>query len=103
MKESVIINGKSYVPAEITFGTACKLERMGINIFEVGNTPLTLLCGYVALTVGCNLDEASDIIDAHLSSGGDFNEIFDVVSDALDNSDFFREHGKGKKNTPKKQ
>lgn len=102
MRENVIINGKSYVPAEITFGTACKLERMGLNIFEAGDKPLSLLGGYVAVTIGCGLDEAIEILDKHLATSGDYEEIFDTMIEAINESDFFQGQGKGKKKTSKK-
>ena len=97
MRESVIINEKSYVPAEITFGAACKLERMGLNIFEVGEMPLTMISGYIAITVGCSIDEAVKLMDEHIKKVGDYTEILETFTEAIEESDFFQGQGKKKK------
>lgn len=81
---------KTYTPAEFTFGNLRKLEQMGIDPLAIGNAPLAAISAYVALTVGCKLSEADEIIDTHIACGGDLNVFSEAMKEALEESDFFR-------------
>lgn len=101
MRTELVICEKTYKPAEFTFGNLRKLEKMGLNPLELGDTPMSAIVAYVALTVDCKLTEADKLLDEHLANGGDMEAISDTFAEALEESGFFQSLF-GKKKAKKK-
>ena len=89
----MVINGKTYTPARLTFSAMRKMERSGLTVNDIGSRPLEFLTLYLALSMGNNtdVDTAAAELDAHLDAGGDLNEISEALDNAVRASGFFRE------------
>ena len=96
MKNKITINSKEYEVPEINFGTMCELEDMGIDILNIQNKSFNFIRGLVTLTIGGNLQKATEEIDAHLNNGGSIDD-FVALIEAVTNSDFFQKAAKQKK------
>lgn len=90
MKETIVVNGKTYPAKEITFNFVCELEMNGIEFTEVGTRMLPAVRCYIAYCMGTNIEKAGDVINQHFINGGDFTEILEVFGEKLQTSDFFQ-------------
>ena len=97
MKE-IVINGKAYKSAEITFNALCAFEDLGLSLDSPKQ--LSLVRAWIALTAGITLEEAGKLIEEHLANGGDFEPILEAFSEEVDASGFFRSLFKGTEATP---
>lgn len=90
MIREIEIAGKKFLGAEITFGTVRKLQRMGVNFDKLGDDVFTLVSAYVR--VSTNLSEAAvdKLLQEHILAGGSFDELIEVFSKAVEESDFFQ-------------
>lgn len=82
------INGKN-LKIVVTFNTLCKMEDLGIDISE-HTKPMSLLRGFVAVSLNETLEDAGKDIEAHVVNGGDIKEIIDEMTKAMNESGFFR-------------
>ena len=89
----MVINGKTYTPARLTFGAMRLMEKNGLNINDIGSRPLEFLTIYFSMCMGNNtdVDTAAAELDAHLDAGGDLTEISEALDSAVKASGFFRE------------
>ena len=89
----MVINGKTYTPARLTFGAMRLMEKNGLSINDIGSRPLEFLALYLALSMGngADVDTAAAELDAHLDAGGDLNEISEALDNAVRASGFFKE------------
>lgn len=89
----MVINGKTYTPARLTFSAMRKMEQSGLAVAAIGSRPLEFLALYLALSMGngADVDTAAAELDAHLDAGGDLNEISEALDNAVRASGFFRE------------
>ncbi len=90
MVREIEINGKKFLGAEITFGTVRKLQRMGVDFGNLGNDVFTLVSAYVRVSTNMSEAAADKLIQDHILAGGSFDEIVEVFSKAVEESDFFQ-------------
>lgn len=90
MNKTFTINGNKYKAKEFDFELVCDLEDMGLSIDEMGKKPLSATRSYFALCAGLNKSTAAKEIQNHLIAGGTLEELNNVVSEAIENSDFFQ-------------
>lgn len=84
------VNGKQYKGKEFDFNLVCDLEDMGVSIDDMQKKNLSLIRGYFGLCAGLDAERAGSELQAHLISGKRFESLTDVMSDAMEKSDFFR-------------
>lgn len=90
MNKLFVINKKRYVAKPFDFNLLCDLEDMGVSIAEASNKPMSMVRAYFALCTGQGKDFAGSEMQAHLISGGTFDEIMEAMSEEMENSDFFQ-------------
>ena len=83
------INGKTYKAKEFDFNTVCDLEDMGISLETMQNKPLSMVRGYFALCTGRDKTYAGKEIEQHIINGGKMDEITEIMSQKMNDSDFF--------------
>lgn len=84
------VNGKEYKAKEFDFNLMCDLEDMGISIADVEKKPTVALRAYFALCTGKGKDFAGKEIGEHIVNGGSLEDVANVMTEAMENSDFFR-------------
>ena len=85
------INNIEYTTPVLNFSNVCKLESWGIATDNMGDRPLGLLAGFVALAIGGKtLEDGEAAIDAHLAGGGKLNDITTTLNEAIESSGFFK-------------
>lgn len=84
------LNGKEIKAKEFDYNLMCDMEDIGFNIDDLAEKPLSALRGYIALCKGCKLDTAGKEISEHLAKGGQVEDILSIMTEKLNNSDFFR-------------
>lgn len=84
------INGKEYKSKMMDFNFMCDLEDMGVSVVDMEGKNMSLVRGYLGLCAGISKESAGKEIQAHLISGGKFDEIMEVIKYEMDNSDFFQ-------------
>ena len=95
----VTINGREYTIPEVDFDTICQLEENGVYLLNMDRRKLaTMVRGLVAWIMDVDTRTASMEIQAHIQNGGDIAEILTKVTDAVNNSGFF----KGREEEPQK-
>lgn len=77
---------------EIDFDFMCRLEDAGLNINDFGRKPLNTVRAFVE--VSANDKNASKLLQDHLINGGKIDELFEEISEAVNESGFFRALGK---------
>ena len=87
-KGTVTICGKTYPLPKISYRTIVRLEDLGFEMNKVQEKPFKSYAALVALVADVDIDEASDIIDAHLEQGGTLNDL-NPIMEHLVASDFF--------------
>lgn len=90
MVKKIEVNGKKYTAKEFDYNLMCDMEEIGFNIDDIAEKPASALRGYVALCKGCSLKTAGDEITKHMANGGDIDEILAIMTEKVENSDFFR-------------
>lgn len=84
------INGKEYKAKAFDFNLICDLEDMGISLEQAGNKPMSMVRAYFGLCAEKGKEFAGKEMEAHIISGGTFDEIMTAMSDEMEKSDFFR-------------
>lgn len=84
------VNGKEYKAKAFDFNLVCELEDMGISLQEAGNKPMSMVRAYFGLCAGKDKEYAGKEMEAHIISGGSFEDIMNAMSDEMEKSDFFR-------------
>lgn len=93
----IIINGNKYDIPEVDFDAVCELEERGVNLLNVDKSNMklaTMARGLVAWIIGVDVQTASKEIEAHIANGGNIVDIVIRVTDAINNSGFFKQGGK---------
>ena len=99
-RETITINGRKYQAKEIDFNFICKLELEGVEFTKMGKSYMTLAKVYAAYCMDVDSDIAGNEIQEHLINNGNINDIMEVISVKLDESDFFRAVSKNSEETP---
>lgn len=103
--KTFILNGKTYMPKSFGFNFMCSLEEKNLPLDEIEKNPMRIIRLYISYCIGKDEIAAGEEIEAHVENGGDLSEIADILSNAMEESGFFRALGKGtaKKNTAGKK
>ena len=96
MTKVFVVNGKTYKAREFDFNFLCDLEDQNLSLEDIDRKPMNLIRAYLAFSAGITKEEAGKEIEAHLESGGKFNDVVDVMSHQMQDSGFFRSIREGK-------
>ena len=99
MDRLLTINGKSYKAAEFDVNFMCDMESQGIQFEDMQNKMFNTIRMYVAISMGVSPVEAGIAITDHMKNGGSLEDISNVMSEMMDESDFFRTESKSKEKT----
>ena len=88
--KSFTVNNKKYVAKDFTYNTVCDLEDMGVSLSEFKSKPMSVVRAYLAVCADKDMEFAGEEIQAHIIAGGTFEEIMQIMSEKMDESDFFR-------------
>lgn len=90
MSRFITVNGRKYAAKPFTFNVVCELEENGVSLSEMTKKPMSMVRAYVALCLNGDKDKAGEEIEAHVKAGGDFNGIYKVMGEEMNDSDFFQ-------------
>lgn len=90
MERTITINGKIYRAKPFDFNTVCDLEDSGVSLQEMQKKPMSMLRAYVGLCIKGSKEKAGEEIQAHIIGGGNFNEVYTVMGEEMNDSDFFQ-------------
>ena len=103
MQRLLTINGKSYKAAEFDVNFMCEMEDNGIQLEEIDKKMFKMIRMYVALSMGVDPITAGKEISEHMKNGGTLEAVSDVMSEMMEESDFFRTEPKNKDQTSQKR
>ena len=89
MNKTFTLNGKKIKAIDFSYNTACEMEEKGCGIENLGTNPMSTLRGYIACCMDCDLKTAGNEIGKHMASGESLDKIFEIMSEAMEDSDFF--------------
>lgn len=84
------INGKQYKAATVDFNFICDLEDMGISISQIQSKPMAVARAYFALCANASKEVAGAELQAHMTKGHTLEELYGVLGEQIEESDFFR-------------
>lgn len=84
------INGKRYKAAPFTYNTVCEIEENGVSISQMREKPMSMVRAYFAVCLGGDKTQAGEEINAHVVGGGALDELYSVMADEMNDSDFFQ-------------
>lgn len=84
------INGKEYKAKEFDFNLICDLEDMGIPMAEMSSKPMATARAYFALCTKQGKEFAGKELEAHIVSGGGFEDLINAMAEEMEKSDFFQ-------------
>ena len=84
------INGRRYSAKPFDFNTVCELEDNGVSLAQMKEKPMSMVRAYFALCYGGSKEEAGKEIQAHVVAHGNFNEIYKIMGEEMNDSDFFQ-------------
>ena len=84
------VNGVTYTAKPFDFELLCDLESFGVSISDANHKGMSFIRGYFALCADIDKEEAAKQIQAHLINGGSLEDISDVMTKEMNDSDFFR-------------
>ncbi len=90
MSRFFTLNGKRYQAKPFTFNTVCDLEDNGVSLAEMTKKPMSMARAYVALCLNGDKEKAGIEIQEHIKAGGKFDEIYTVMGEEMNESDFFQ-------------
>lgn len=88
--KSFVINNKSYLAKEFTFGTIRQFENAGLSLSNIQSMPMTLVSVYLSICAGISVDAADKEINDHVINGGSLDEIFALITEEMAESRFFQ-------------
>lgn len=95
----VTINGKEYQIPKMDFDAICDLEERGVDLLGASSTNGRLAStvrGLTAWIMGTDNKTAGAEIGEHLKAGGTLADIFNAISDALEDSGFLSQGDQGR-------
>lgn len=90
MSRFFTINDKRYQAKPFDFNTVCDLEDNGVSLAEMTKKPMSMARAYFALCFNGDKEKAGIEIQEHVKHGGDFNDLYTVMGEEMNDSDFFR-------------
>ena len=97
------INGSEYKLPELNFNAMCRLEDMGISLYEMDKRVLSTVRGFLALAMDDDMERAGVEIENHLAGGGSIDVIMDEINKAVNESGFFRSQSEQERGESKEQ
>lgn len=97
MKKYFTINNRRYEARDFDYNMICDLSEMGVNILdmsEIRKNPTNTIRAYVALCMDVEKDIAGDELQKHIVGGGSFDDVMNVMTSMIEESDFFQALGK---------
>lgn len=88
--EKFTINNRVYQAKEIDFNFICMLEVEGIPLTRIGKSFMNVYKVYVAYCMDADTEIAGNEINQHMINGGNLNELTEILSRKMDESDFFQ-------------
>ena len=88
--KSFTVNNKKYVAKDFTYNTVCDLEDMGVALSDFKGKPMSVVRAYLAVCADSDMEYAGNEIQAHVVAGGNFDDMMQIMSEKMDESDFFR-------------
>lgn len=85
-----IVNGKEYKAKDFDFNLVCDLEDMGISLEKANKKPMSMVRAYFAFCAGKGKTFAGREMQEHIVNSGSFEDVTKAMSEAMENSDFFR-------------
>ena len=86
------LNNKEYNVPELTMSHFTKMEEQGFSVveaFQKGQMMLVSM-GFVCAVVGCDREEAEQLITQHVLGGGKISDIINAFTKAVEESVFFQ-------------
>ena len=99
MDRLLTINGKSYKAADFDLNLMCDFEDSGISLDDITNKMFNVVRQYVASSMGVDPKTAGKELSEHLANGGSIEDVSDVMTEAMNDSGFFRTTSKNKNQT----
>ena len=84
------VNKVTYTAKPFDFDMVCELEDMGVTFERIEKMPMSLIRAYFALCAGVSKEQAAELIQKHLISGGKLEDITEPMAKEMNDSDFFR-------------
>ena len=84
------LNGKEYNAKGFTFNTVCELEDCGFSMGDMQRKPMSMVRAYLSICLNTSLEVAGKEMEEHIVSGGNFEEIMKVITEEMNDSDFFQ-------------
>lgn len=85
------VNNKRYEAVPFDFNTICDLEDFGVSMSDMQKKAMSATRAYFALcTPSRDLSYAGNEMQAHIISGGKFDDIIKAMTKEMTESDFFR-------------
>lgn len=84
------INDKRYQAKPFDFNTVCDLEDNGVPLSEMTKKPMSMARAYFAICLNGDKERAGKEIQEHVIAGGNFNELYTVMGEEMNDSDFFQ-------------
>lgn len=84
------INKKVYKAKEFDFNLVCDLEDEGVSLEVMQDKPMSMMRAYFGICAGIGRNAAGEEMQKHIVSGGSFEEMAEAMSNAMEQSDFFR-------------
>ena len=84
------INGKTYKAKEFDFNLLCDLEEQGLSLEDIDKKPMSFVRTYLSFCAGLTKELAGKEIESHVTNGGSFTDVIDVMSKEMEESGFFQ-------------
>lgn len=87
--KKITIGGVEFTPTPLSFNILCDMEEAGAERSKWYKLDFNLLRAYLAACLKISAEQAGDLIEEHIVSGGDLNELRNAFRQAGDESGFF--------------
>lgn len=88
MAKQFEINGIKYIAKDFDYNMICDFQDAGIDLKDMKKKAMSTARAYLAICSGMELPDAGNEIMQHMIKGGQLDEIFEVLGEALEA--FFR-------------
>lgn len=90
MSRFFTVNGKRYQAKPFDFNTVCNLEDNGVSLQDMEKKPMSMVRAYFAECFNGDKEKAGEELQAHVVAGGKFEDIYNVMGEEMNDSDFFQ-------------
>lgn len=85
-----VLNGNRIKAADFDFNLVADLEENGVSMSQIGKKIIPAIRVYVSRCTGFDVETAGQLINQHMVSGGNLEEVIKMFNKKADESDFFR-------------